>query len=42
MQTVFFQDKKSELMLMRCTRAYDSSCLQVILVFCSQKLSKIT
>jgi len=44
--------KKSELMLMRCARAYSSSCSQVILVyfypfhhnslFCSQKLPKIT
>jgi len=44
----FCYDKKSELMLVRCARAYSSSCLQVILVslhpscrsslFCSQKL----
>jgi len=45
-------NKKSELMLMRRTRAYSSSCSQVILVylypfrhnslFCSPKSSKIT
>jgi len=29
----FIHDKKSELMLMRCARAYSSSCLQVILVY---------
>jgi len=47
---IFVRNKKSELMLMRRTRAYSSSCSQVILVylhpfhhnslFCSQKSPK--
>jgi len=45
-------NKKSELMLIKCAKAYGSSCLQLILVylhpfcctslFCSQKSHKVT